>query len=125
MHGVFCHDRDWLAGNTDAQHLAWPKVKRRRGRADKSWQGAFYSSVGECPDGIAVSGCARMVGVANHIAKVGGLCFVAGLGLTLGGCGGSSPDPVQLGRFRPTPAVNVILDSLGVADEPAVAWENG
>ena len=26
-------------------------------------------------------------------------------------------DPTQVGRFRPVPAVNVILDSLGVADE--------
>jgi protein involved in polysaccharide export with SLBB domain len=66
-----------------------------------------------------------MVGIANYVAKVGGLCFAVGLGLTFGGCAGRSPDPAQLGRFRPTPAVNVILDSLGVADEPAVAWENG
>jgi polysaccharide export outer membrane protein len=27
-------------------------------------------------------------------------------------------DPTQLGRFRPVPVVNVILDSLGVVDEP-------
>lgn len=32
-------------------------------------------------------------------------------------------DPTQIGRFRPTPAVNVILDSLGVAEESPVAWE--
>jgi protein involved in polysaccharide export with SLBB domain len=66
-----------------------------------------------------------MVGVASHTAKTGGLCFVVGLVLTFAGCGGGSPDSAQLGRFRPTPAVNVILDSLGVAEEPAVAWENG
>jgi len=31
--------------------------------------------------------------------------------------------PSQVGRFRPVPAVNVILDSLGVAEETPVAWE--
>ncbi len=41
----------------------------------------------------------------------------------LAGCGVKTLDPTQIGRFRPTPAVNVILDSLGVAEEPAVAWE--
>ncbi len=65
-----------------------------------------------------------MVGVAKTIAKVGGLCFVAGFGLTFGGCAERAPEPAQLGRFRPTPAVNVILNSLGVADEPTTAWEN-
>ncbi|MFQ6034447.1 MAG: polysaccharide biosynthesis/export family protein [Sedimentisphaerales bacterium] len=39
------------------------------------------------------------------------------------GCGNRFFDPTQIGRFRPTPAVNVILDSLGVAEEPPVAWE--
>jgi protein involved in polysaccharide export with SLBB domain len=32
-------------------------------------------------------------------------------------------DPVQIGRFRPVPAVNVILDSLGVAEETPSVWE--
>ncbi len=41
----------------------------------------------------------------------------------IGGCGNKVLDPTQIGRFRPTPAVNVILESLGVAEEPAVAWE--
>ncbi len=40
------------------------------------------------------------------------------------GCSTKTLDPTQIGRFRPTPAVNVILDSLGVAEEPAVAWED-
>jgi protein involved in polysaccharide export with SLBB domain len=40
-----------------------------------------------------------------------------------GGCGVKFLDPTQVGRFRPTPAVNVILDSLGVAEESPVAWE--
>jgi protein involved in polysaccharide export with SLBB domain len=41
------------------------------------------------------------------------------------GCTASFWDPPQLGRFRPTPAVNVILKSLGVAEEPPMAWEGG
>jgi polysaccharide export outer membrane protein len=39
------------------------------------------------------------------------------------GCGDKFFDPTQIGRFRPTPAVNVILDSLGVAEETPSAWE--
>jgi protein involved in polysaccharide export with SLBB domain len=39
------------------------------------------------------------------------------------GCGNKFFDPTQVGRFRPTPAVNVILDSLGVAEETPLAWE--
>jgi len=39
------------------------------------------------------------------------------------GCGNKFFDPSQVGRFRPIPAVNVILDSLGVAEETQVAWE--
>ena len=39
------------------------------------------------------------------------------------GCGNKFFDPSQVGRFRPVPAVNVILDSLGVAEEAPVAWE--
>ncbi|MHC5060971.1 MAG: polysaccharide biosynthesis/export family protein [Planctomycetota bacterium] len=34
------------------------------------------------------------------------------------GCSKDYLDPTQLGRFRPVPVVNVILDSLGVVDEP-------
>ncbi len=50
---------------------------------------------------------------------------VAVLALTvlgLSGCGDEFWDPTQIGRFRPVPAVNVILDSLGVADEKASEW---
>ncbi len=35
------------------------------------------------------------------------------------GCDEQTLDPAQIGRFRPIPVVNVILDSLGVEDEPA------
>jgi len=48
--------------------------------------------------------------------------FFLFLGL-FSGCGNKFFDPSQIGRFRPVPAVNVILDSLGVAEEEPVAWE--
>jgi protein involved in polysaccharide export with SLBB domain len=48
--------------------------------------------------------------------------FLFFLGL-FSGCGNKFFDPTQVGRFRPVPAVNVILDSLGVAEEEPVAWE--
>jgi polysaccharide export outer membrane protein len=41
----------------------------------------------------------------------------------LTGCSKDHLDPAQIGRFRPAPAVNVILDSLGVAEEAASAYE--
>ncbi len=43
----------------------------------------------------------------------------------LAGCGNKFFDPTQIGRFRPVPAVNVILDSLDVAEETPPAWEIG
>ncbi len=49
-------------------------------------------------------------------------CFLAVLAFC-SGCGNKFFDPAQVGRFRPVPAVNVILDSLGVAEETPVAWE--
>jgi len=45
------------------------------------------------------------------------------LSIYLAGCGNKFFDPVQIGRFRPVPAVNVILDSLGVAEEIPSVWE--
>jgi len=48
--------------------------------------------------------------------------FLLFLGLS-SGCGNKFFDPTQVGRFRPVPAVNVILDSLGVAEEAPEAWE--
>jgi protein involved in polysaccharide export with SLBB domain len=50
--------------------------------------------------------------------------LLAVVGLGVAGCGNKFFDPTQVGRFRPTPAVNVILDSLGVAEEAPVAWES-
>ena len=43
--------------------------------------------------------------------------------LFFAGCGNKFFDPMQIGRFRPVPAVNVILDSLGVAEETPLVWE--
>jgi polysaccharide export outer membrane protein len=40
------------------------------------------------------------------------------------GCDVQVLDPGQIGRFRPVPKVNVILDSLGVAEETPLAWES-
>lgn len=45
------------------------------------------------------------------------------LGLHVTGCGNKFFDPTQIGRFRATPAVNVILDSLGVAEETPAPWK--
>ena len=43
--------------------------------------------------------------------------------ICISGCGDKFFDPTQVGRFRPVPAVNVILDSLGVAEETPSTWE--
>jgi len=47
------------------------------------------------------------------------LCFL----LFAPGCGNKFFDPTQVGRFRSVPAVNVILETLGVSEEAPVAWE--
>jgi protein involved in polysaccharide export with SLBB domain len=41
----------------------------------------------------------------------------------LSGCSKDHLDPSQIGRFRPVPSVNLILDTLGVADETASAYQ--
>ncbi len=48
------------------------------------------------------------------------LLFV--LSVCLAGCGNKFFDPTQIGRYSPIPAVNVILDSLGMAEEAPSAW---
>jgi polysaccharide export outer membrane protein len=55
-------------------------------------------------------------GTAYGLAVAGCLLFFAG-------CGNKFFDPTQVGRFRPVPAVNVILDSLGVAEEIPSVWK--
>jgi protein involved in polysaccharide export with SLBB domain len=64
-------------------------------------------------------------GVMSSIRRAGFLFAVIVLSVSLAGCSDKFWDPTQVGRFRPTPAVNVILDSLGAAEETPVAWENG
>jgi len=51
------------------------------------------------------------------------ITVVFGLSMFFAGCGNRFFDPTQIGRFRPKPAVNVILDSLGVAEETPLVWE--
>jgi polysaccharide export outer membrane protein len=52
------------------------------------------------------------------------LIIVVGCWATfLSGCYNDILDPTQIGRFEPTPTVSVILDSLGVADEPSPTYE--
>lgn len=50
--------------------------------------------------------------------------FLSVIAVTGSGCSDKFLDPTQIGRFRPVPAVNVILDSLGVAEETPSAWAN-
>ena len=63
--------------------------------------------------------------IYDFARKAAGLLIGSALSAGIAGCNGNFFEPSQLGRFRPTPAVNVILDSLGAAEEPSVAWENG
>jgi len=51
------------------------------------------------------------------------VCLLVLFGVFSAGCETKFWDPAQIGRFRPTPAVNVILDSLGVAEETPLAWK--
>lgn len=59
----------------------------------------------------------------KKIAGRASLLILVGLGLILSGCSDEFWDPTQVGRFRPTPAVNVILDSIGISEGPPSAWE--
>ena len=43
--------------------------------------------------------------------------------LSMAGCNKDILDPTDIGRFEPTPLVNVILPTLGIADEPAPGYE--
>jgi len=71
-------------------------------------------------------GTRRIAGSPNALycvwerVKWGAILFV--LSIFLAGCGNKFWDPSQIGRFRPVPAVNVILDSLGVAEETPSVW---
>jgi len=45
------------------------------------------------------------------------------MAVIVGGCSKDYLDPSQIGRFRPIPSVNIILDSLGVAEEAKPEYE--
>jgi len=61
-------------------------------------------------------------GIGIEVRTLAGLLAWAVFCVLLTGCGDKFWDPTQVGRFRPTPAVNVILDTLGVAEEAPSAW---
>ncbi|MDH7599711.1 MAG: polysaccharide biosynthesis/export family protein [Sedimentisphaerales bacterium] len=64
--------------------------------------------------------CKRLRDVARRSSYGLTISSLVLLGL---GCGDRFWDPPQIGRFEPTPVVNVILDSLGVAEETPLPWE--
>jgi protein involved in polysaccharide export with SLBB domain len=59
----------------------------------------------------------------NRMQAITIAIFSLVLSICATGCNNKFFDPTQIGRFRPTPAVNVILDSLGVAGETPIGWE--
>ena len=68
----------------------------------------------------------RLGEISNGMKKTPAVAIVLILSLPciyLTGCGNKFFDPMQIGRFRPVPAVNVILDSLGVAEETPSTWK--
>jgi protein involved in polysaccharide export with SLBB domain len=52
------------------------------------------------------------------------LMLLLSASLLCNGCSKDYLDPKQIGRFRPTPVVNVILDSLGVMEESEPTFAN-
>src|SRR4030043_1257068 len=68
----------------------------------------------------------HLVGISDAVKGTQALAIVSVLSILsicLAGCGNKFFDPTQVGRFRPVPAVNVILDSLGVAEETPSVWK--
>ncbi len=67
----------------------------------------------------------RLDEISNGVKTTRAVAIVSVLSVLsiYSGCGNKFFDPAQIGRFRPVPAVNVILDSLGVAEEAPSAWE--
>ncbi|MFA5252362.1 MAG: polysaccharide biosynthesis/export family protein [Phycisphaerae bacterium] len=66
--------------------------------------------------------CLGRISAAVKRARAVAIVFLSVISIYLGGCGNKFFDPMQVGRFRPVPAVNVILDSLGVAEEVPSVW---
>lgn len=67
--------------------------------------------------------CDPRLDIYGFVRRMGVWLALTALGASVVGCSNRLLDPAQIGRFRPTPAVNVILDSLGVAEEAPVAWK--
>jgi polysaccharide export outer membrane protein len=68
----------------------------------------------------------RLGGISDAVKGTRAVAIVSVLSILsiyLAGCGNKFFDPAQIGRFRPVPAVNVILDSLGVAEETPSVWK--
>jgi polysaccharide export outer membrane protein len=68
----------------------------------------------------------RLGKISDVVKGTGAVAIVSVLSiliLCLSGCGNKFYDPTQIGRFRPVPAVNVILDSLGMAEETPSVWK--
>ena len=69
------------------------------------------------------------ISVMESLSDMKNTRFAAGIfilfivSVYLSGCSDKLLDPTQIGRFRPVPAVNVILESLGVAEETPAVWE--
>lgn len=75
------------------------------------------------PPAVRTNRTSSIVNRRSQRLRAAGLAVLLLLIACLAGCNNKFFDPTQVGRFRPTPAVNVILDSLGVAEETPVAWE--
>ena len=58
----------------------------------------------------------------GHKTVLFGLLFLVGICCV--GCSDDILDPTDIGLFRPTPVVNVILDNLGVVDQPEETFAN-
>lgn len=67
--------------------------------------------------------CLGRISAAAKRARTVTIILLFVLSIYLSGCGNKFFDPTQVGRFRPVPAVNVILDSLGVAEEAPSVWK--
>ena len=77
----------------------------------------YYKRPHQYPNFYSRSKKTRTVAIVFLVAP---LLFV--LSACLVGCGNKFFDPTDTGRYSPIPAVNVILDSLGVAEETPSAW---
>ena len=92
-------------------HFAISCPSFRRGKLVPAKTGMGTRRIAGTPNAIK--------GVWEHV-KWGAILSV--LSIFLAGCTNRFWEPGQIGRFRPVPAVNIILDSLGVAEETPSVW---